>query len=74
MKSESGTCLCGSNMSISIQANFLSTDGSILMTCAASGPPGKQQEFSISTPVVEIPGNVKVNLRSSDGKHTSIER
>ena len=61
-------------MSVSLQAVFTSIDGTAVLSCSAAGAAGKQQEFTITSPVVEIPGNVRAAVRIFDGKQASIDR
>jgi hypothetical protein len=61
-------------MSVSLQAVFTSLDGTAVLSCSAAGAAGKQQEFTITSPVVEIPGNVRAAVRIFDGKQASIDR
>ncbi len=61
-------------MSISLQAVFTALDGTAVLSCSAEGAAGKQQEFTITSPVVEIPGNVRAAVRISDGRQASIDR
>ena len=61
-------------MAVSLQAVFTALDGTAVLSCSAAGAAGKQQEFAITSPVVEIPGNIRAAVRISDGKQASIDR
>ena len=60
-------------MSLALQCTLFAEDGrSVLWEGMAMGNRGKQQEFKLSAPAVDVPAGTRAILRTADGATVAI--